>query len=306
MSAVDTLLMLLAGAIWGASFLFLRIAAPEFGPVPLIAVRVAVAALFLGAIVALTGSAGALRGRGGRLLVLGALNTAVPFSLFAFAALALPAGTTSVLNATVPLFGALLVLVRRTERLGLQRLAGLAIGFTGVCIVVWPKLALHGGALAILAGLSASAMYAISTLFIKARLADVPPLALAAGSQLGAAVLLLPVAAWRWPAVTPSPTSWACGVALGVLCTGIAYLTFFRLLASVGPVRALLVTYLIPVFGVTWGALFLHEKVTLYTVVGTAVILGGVALSTAGSPLVPRRKSMQTIPTGHPDAPPSS
>lgn len=306
MNAVDTLLMLLAGAIWGASFLFLRIAAPEFGPVPLIAVRVTVAALFLGAIVALRGSGAALRGRGGRLLVLGAINTAVPFSLFAFAALALPAGTTSVLNATVPLFGALLVLVRRTEPLGPLRLAGLGVGFAGVCIVVWPKLALHGGALAILAGLTASALYATSVVFIKARLPDVPPLALAAGSQIGAAVLLLPVAVWRWPAVTPTPKSWACAVALGILCTGIAYLTYFRLLERVGPVRSLLVTYFVPVFGVTWGALFLREKVTPYTVVGAAVILCGVALSTSKRAIVQRRKTVYNLPTSHPDATRSS
>ncbi len=280
MTARDVVELLLLGAIWGASFLFMRVAAPEFGPIALIEVRVGVAALFLSAVLARRGGFPGLRGRLLPLGLVGALNSALPFSLFAYATLSLTAGFASVLNATAPLFGALVAYVWLRESLAPARVLGLALGFAGVLILVWGRLSLQGDRRAILAALLAALAYGIAAHYTRRRLSAAPPLVIATGSQVAAAVLLLPLALRDWPSVTPSSTGWLCAVALGVVCTGIAYVLYFRLIASVGPGRAIAVTYLVPVFGVLWGRLFLGEPITVETVAGGAVILLGTALAT--------------------------
>ena len=278
----DLLDLLLLAALWGASFLFMRIAAPHFGAVPLIEVRVALAALFLLPWLAWKRSGKELRAKALPIFVIGVTNSALPFSLFAYATLSVTAGLASILNATAPLFGALVAYVWLRDKLSAVRIAGLAIGFSGVVMLVWGQASFRpgGSGYAIVGALAASLLYGISANYAKRRLAGVDPLAIATGSQVAAALVLLPPAIAWWPAQVPEASSWLAVIALAVACTGIAYILYFRLIAHVGPAKAIAVTFLVPAFGVLWGMLFLDETLTPGMVLGCAVILFGTALST--------------------------
>lgn len=275
------LALLLLGSIWGASFLFLRLAEPEFGAVPLIAVRVSVGALVLCGMLAARGELHDLRGHARGFVIVGALNSAVPFTLYAWATGSLGAGVPSVLNATVPLFGALVGSLWLGERLSGRRALGLALGFAGVLILTWSRLFSGAGdtsALAVAAGLFAALLYAIAAHDTKRRLAGVPPLAIAAGSMVGASALLVPVALFVLPRELPSPRALAAALALGLVCTSLAYAIYFRLLEALGATRAITVTYLVPAFGLLWSYLFLDEPLTWRTLAGSTVVLCGTAL----------------------------
>lgn len=281
MSLRDRLALLLLGGIWGSSFLFMKVAEPQFGAVPLIALRVSIGAVLLTGLLAARGQLGALRGRAGAFLRIGALNSAVPFTLYAWSTGSLGAGLPSVLNATVPLFGALVAFVWLRERLSVARAVGLAVGFAGVLVLTWPKLAGAGAetsALGVAAGLLAALLYAVAAHDSKRTFAGVPPLAVAAGSMLGASALLVPPALFLLPAELPGPRALGAALALGVVCTSLAYALYFRLLEALGATRAITVTYLIPCFGLLWGYLFLAEPLTPRTLVGSAVVLAGTAL----------------------------
>ena len=282
MKSRDFVDLLMLGGIWGASFLFMRVAAPEFGAIPLIAARVGIAAIFLIGVLAQRGGLRDLYPNAGRLTLLGAVNSAIPFSLFAYAVLSVTAGFASVLNATAPLFGALVAFIWLRDRPSATRIAGLIVGFAGVLVLVWGRLSVPGagGGWAVLAGLSAAVLYGISANYVKKRLSDVDPFVIATGSLIAASVLLLPLAVIYWPETPPGGVSWVSAVLLSVICTGVAYILYFRLLGRIGPAKTLAVTYLIPAFGVMWGHLLLHEPVTTSMVVGCAVILLGTTLAT--------------------------
>ena len=290
MKTRDLIDLILLAALWGSSFLFMRIAAPQFGPIALIEIRVVIATVFLLGILALRGGLRELRGRTVPFAIVGTFNSAIPFTLFAFATLSVTAGFAAVLNATVPLFGAVVAYLWLKEKLAPSRALGLAIGFAGVLVLVWGNVSFKqgGSGWAVIAALAASLSYGFSANFTKKKLTGVSAVVNATGSQIAASVLLLPLAIWSWPAVLPDLRSWLSVLALGIGCTGIAYILFFRLIANVGPARAIAVTYLIPVFGTLWGALFLAESVTLNMLLGGAVILLGIALAT-GILRLPRR-----------------
>lgn len=278
----DVLELLTLAALWGGSFLFMRVAAPPFGPVALIALRVAIASCFLVPMLIWRGGMGALRMHWPHLLAVGVLNSAIPFCLFAYAELTLTAGFASVLNAAAPLFAAIVAFTWLGDRMSPLRVLGLAIGFIGVIVLVGGSSVIDAkqGSLAVAAALSATVLYGVASGYTKRFLTGVPPLAVATGSQLAAAIGLAPLAYWLWPAQTPTGNVWLHVIALGIACTGVAYILFFRLIAHVGPTRAVSVTFLIPVFGVLWGILFLGEALTLNMVIGCAVILFGTSLST--------------------------
>jgi drug/metabolite transporter (DMT)-like permease len=281
--AIDFLLL---SAIWGASFLFMRITATEFGALPAATLRVGIAALFLLPLAFWRGLAPAMAQDWKPLFIVGALNSGIPFACFCFALLAISTGLSSILNATVPLFGAIIAWMWLGDRLNATRIAGLAVGFVGVTMLAWDKASLKAGAsgiapgFAIAACLLASICYGIGASFTKRHLGSTPSLAIATGSQVGATVLLAPAAIWLWPAHTPGLRAWAAAVAMGVLCTGVAYILYFRLLARAGPARALAVTFVVPVFAIAYGALFLQEAVTAWMVLCGLVIVAGTALST--------------------------
>jgi drug/metabolite transporter (DMT)-like permease len=282
----DALQMGLLAAIWGASFMFMRIATPEFGPWALCFLRVAIAAACLLPLVVWHRQLAALRGHWRQVLWVGILNSALPFVCFAAAALAINAGLSSIFNATAPLWGALIARLWLHDRLSMSRLVGLAIGFAGVAGLALGKASLLPGehgispALAIALCLLATACYGYAANYTRRYLQDVPPLTLAAGSQAAAtAVLLVPALIW-WPAQDPSTHAWSAVATLGLLCTGVAYVIFFRLIARIGATTTISVTFLIPVFGMLWGSLLLGEALTSAMLWGCAVILVGTALCT--------------------------
>jgi len=280
MPARDLIDLVALGALWGAAFLFMRVAAPAFGPLPLIAVRVTVAAVVL--LPLLVRGDGVRRARAalGPLVIVGAAGTAIPFTLFAYAALTLPAGLSSVLNATVPLFGAVVGYVWLRQRPTRLKVAGLAVGFVGVLVLAWPRLSSGGDWTAVAAALTAGLLYAVSAHVTHRSLGGVGAGVVAAASQTAAAVLLAPFALLAWPATMPTPSAWLYAVLLGVGCTAIAFAIYFRLIARAGSSTAMAVTYLIPVFGVTWGALLLDERLPASALGGAALVLAGVALAT--------------------------
>ena len=277
--------LLTLAALWGGSFLFMRMGAGEFGAVPLAAVRVAGAALLLLPLLALRGQWGALRAAWRPIAVVGITNSALPFVCFGFAALSITAGLASIFNAASPLFGAAFAWGWLHERLTRERALGLAIGIAGVCWLAWrnvnQELAFKpgGSGWAVAACLAATVCYGFSANFTKRRLSGVAPLAVAAGSQAFAALFLLLPALATWPASMPPARAWGAVGTLALLCTGVAYLLYFRLIAHIGASRAITVTFLIPVFGVFWGSMFLGESVTLEMAIGCAVIVLGTALA---------------------------
>jgi drug/metabolite transporter (DMT)-like permease len=278
----DLIDFLLLAALWGASFLFMRIAVPAFGPLAIADIRTAIAAVVLLGLLLWRGGLGELAPNAPRLLLLGAFNSALPFTLFAYAALSVTAGMAGILNATVPLFAAVVAWLWLRDRLTWLQCLGLAIGFAGVLWLSYGSASFKAGGTgwAIVAALVASLSYGISGNMAKRYYAHIRPLAVAAGSQIAATLVLLPLAVSNWPQVAPSATDWSAAVALGVFCTGLAYALYFRLIARIGPTKTMAVTYLIPAFAMLWGLLFLAEAVTALMLAGCAIILIGTALTT--------------------------
>lgn len=278
--------LLLLGALWGASFLFMRMGAADFGPAALVFVRVAGAAALLLPLLMWRGQLGDLRRHWKGIALVGVVNSMLPFLLFTVAAFALSAGLMSVFNATAPVWGALVAWVWLGQRPGAVRLWGLGLGLAGVIGLAWGKAEFKAGdsgispALGIAACVLATVLYGVGANFIRERLAGVAPMAVAAGSQLAATLVLALPAWWLWPAVAPSAQSWAGALALAFACTGLAYLLFFRLIAQTGAASAMSVTLLIPGFAMLWGWLWLDEAPTSQMLTGCAVILAGTALST--------------------------
>ena len=275
----------LLSSLWGASFLFMRLGAAEFGPFPTAGLRVALATVFLWPILVHQGQWPALRKHWRPVLLGGLINSAIPFALYAWAVLHITTGLASILNATVPLFGAVVAWLWLGERIGRLRSLGLALGFFGVALLAWRAPGGAGGksdlALwAVAACLGATTCYALAASYARRYLMDIPPLATATGSQLGAALFLALPTALTWPEQMPGLRAWAAVGAIAVLCTGIAYILYFRLIVRVGPSRALAVTFLAPVFAVFYGVVFLSETVTLWMLGCALVIILGTLLST--------------------------
>ena len=282
MRASDLGELLTLAALWGASFLFMRMGAAEFGPVALSALRVIGAALFLLPLLQLRGQMSTLRTHWRPIFVVGIVNSALPFLFFSYAALSITAGLSAIFNAASPLFGAVIAWLWLKDRLTPPRMLGLAIGFAGVLWLAWDKASFKpgGSGWAIVACLAATLCYGTGANFTKKRLTGVAPLAVATGSQLSAALFLaIPAALW-WPPSAPSGTAWLTVALLAVVCTGVAYVLYFRLIANIGPANAIAVTFLIPVFAVLWGWLFLGEGVTLAMVIGCGIIVVGTGLAT--------------------------
>ncbi|MDF2179660.1 DMT family transporter [Aliiglaciecola sp. CAU 1673] len=274
--------LLLLAALWGASFLFMREGAPEFGPVALMALRTAIAALFLLPFLLMRSQQRYVLTHWRPILIVGLTNTAIPFCLFAYATLNLAAGYTSILNATAPMFAALIAFFWLGQALTWLAVIGLMIGFGGVFMLVLARDALDGpfSYLPVLAGLSAACLYGFAANYTKKALGGVPAMAIATGSQIYSALCLLPFALWSWPGNSPSAVAWWQVLALGIACTGFAYILYFGLIEKAGASNAIAVAYLVPVFGILWGALFLGEVLRWQSLVGGVLILLGVGLTT--------------------------
>ena len=274
------------GALWGSSFLFMRFSALEFGAMATAAGRVAIAAAFLLPIVLIKGLLPELQKHWKKIFIMGIFNSAIPFACFAFSLLSITTGLSSILNATVPMFGALVAWVWLKDKPAMTRIAGIVIGFTGIALLAWGKASFKPDASgattgwAVLACLLACLCYGISASYAKKYMGGIHPMVTAAGSQIGATLGLLVPAIWLWPTTTPSTTAWASLLVLGVACTGIAYILYFRLIEKAGPQRTLTVTFLIPIFAVFYGAVFLNEVVTPWMLLCAVVIVCGTALAT--------------------------
>jgi drug/metabolite transporter (DMT)-like permease len=294
MSRRHVVTLVALSAIWGASFMFIKVGVRELEPGALIFVRVALAALTLVPIVlVLVGPAElarALRGSPGALLVAGAVNSAIPFWLITWAEQSIDSGLTAVLQACAPLFAALLAWrFSRGQRVTGARLAGVLIGFVGVALLV----GLPGGAsdpLAALAVVGSGLCYAAAALYIGERLAGVPPLLISAGAMVAATLLTAPLGLAQLPSQVPGWKVTASVVVLGVVGTGLAYILYYDLITGAGASRAILVTYLVPSLALLYGAAVLDEPVTVVAVAGLALVLAGVALGTGAVRLAATRR----------------
>ena len=282
MSSKELGALFLLGAIWGASFLFIRVAVPTLGPFVLMDLRVGLAAAALAPYALAVSRLPSLRTRRQEFLIIGGLNAAIPFTLIAAAEIILTSSLAAILNSTTPLFAAVVAAAWIGEALTLRKVVGLLLGVVGVATLVGldPVPLNREVFLSVGAMLVASCSYALGGVYAKRTFEGVPSLAMATGQQVGAAVLLLPFAAATLPREAPSPSVVLSVLGLALLCTAVAYLLYFYLIANAGPTKTLTVTFLIPLFGLFFGVLLLEEPFGLGTLVGLGVILVGVALVT--------------------------
>lgn len=285
MSPGSIIRLLSLAAIWGASFLFMRLGVAELGPAWLMFGRVFTASLFLALVAVAFKRSLPIRQYAGHFMLLSFFNTALPFLLFAYAAQTLTASLLAVLNATAPLWGALIGWLFFRQRMSLRLAAGLVLGICGVAILVGFDAVITDSSaiLAIAAAAGAACCYGIATWYT--RLAKpVPAFINAHGSMWAASLWLLPL---LWliplPVAQPATQSLLAVLTLGVVCTGVAYLLYFRLVQDLGATPTLTVTFLIPVFGVLWGHLFLQESVGWHTLFGAAIVIAGTMLVTGFS-----------------------
>lgn len=286
MSAAVAAEFILLAALWGASFLFMRLGTLEFGPLPTAGLRVAIASLALLPVMLSRGLWPQLRQHWKRVMICGLINSAIPFALFSFALLSISTGLSSILNATVPLFGALVAWLWLGDKPGASRTVGLVIGFIGVALLASGKASFKpdaSGAVTawgILACLLATISYAVAASFTRRYLSGLNSLMVATGSQIGAALGLALPTLLMWPAQAPSLKAWGALLALSTLCTAVAYVLFFRLIERLGPARAITVTFTIPVFAVFYGVTLLGETVTAWMLFCGVIVLCGTALAT--------------------------
>ena len=284
-------------AIWGSSFLFMRVASPEFGPISLIMIRATVAMLFLVPIVLYKKRYADIKKYWKTLFIFGLINTAIPFTLLSYATLYFTAGTASILNATMPFFTTLIAYVVFKDKLPTIGFIGLILGFAGVSIIASTSATADGLAWpAIIAALCATFCYGVSTHIAKIYLSKADSLSCATGSQIFASMIMLPLGILFWPDNAISTESWISAIVLGIVCSGVAFIIFFSLVSQVGPTNTSTVTYLIPIFGILFGIIFLEESVTYVTLVGSICILFGVMLITGLFTKYFRKKTPKNVP----------
>lgn len=295
MRASDVGRLLALAVIWSASFVFIRVLAPPLGPVWTATLRVLVAGVALVAWLAIAGVDADVRRHWRAYLVVGLVNSAAPFLLFSWAALTLPASYLVILNAASPMFAALAAAIWLGEHLTGAKLVGLAVGAAGVALVsrAGPLAPTPDVLLAVIASLGGALCYAIAGVWLKRHRAGLQPVAIAGWSQMGAAAALLPVAA-ATPMPGPiTPAVVANLAALALVCSGIAYLLYYRLIRDIGPTRAMTVTFLMPALGMLWGVLFLGETVNATMLAGAALVIGGTV-----AVLRPSRAALRIGPGG--------
>jgi len=307
MSRRSIALLLTLSALWGASYLFIKVALDDvFSPWAIVSIRTALAALVLVPLAARMGVLGSLRGRFGAVLVLALVQVAIPLSLIGLGEERISSSLTGILVASAPIFTFLLAFALTGEqRASLGSLAGVAIGIVGVGMLLGVDAG--GGTQALVGGLfviSAAFGYAVAAWHLKRNLVGVEPVATVAGSQVIAALVTLPLGLAHVPDATPGLDAIASLLVLGVFCTGIAFVIFHTLVASDGPARASLVGYIAPVFSIFYGVVLLGERFTAATATGLVLILGGSWLA-AGGELPTRRRDVAPAgePHGRPDAP---
>lgn len=285
--------LLLLSALWGASFIYIRVAVPALGPFVLVELRVGLAAVALALCAALVGRLPKLRGRWRQFALLGAVNVAIPFSLISTAEINLTASLAAILNSTTVMFTAVVAAVWMGDALTARKLVGVALGTVGVTVLVgWDPIAMNWAvALSVGAMLAASLAYALGSVYAKRTFADSPPLAIASGQLTAAAMLMLPLAAVSAPEQSPSTIVVLSVLGLALPSTAVAYMLYFRLIANVGPTSTSTVTLLVPLFGLLFGVVLLDEPVGVGTLAGLVLILSSVTLITGLGATRPKARS---------------
>jgi len=279
----DYLVLILLSAIWGASFLFLRVSSPVFGPFFLIEMRVASGLLVLLPLCIAMKKHHEIIANWRSLFVLSLCNMTLPFCLLAYATLSIGAGFASILNATVPFFTAILAFTFWQQKLSLTAVLGMLLGFVGVVLLMLSysgPIAANVPLKAIAAGLLGAVLYGLAINLTAAHLYKVSGVAITTGSLLFSSIILLPFAYWQMPDVLPTGSIWFSVFSLGIVCTGFAFVLFYRLIARIGSNLAVTNTFLIPLFSLFWGNLFLAEEVTTYMLFACMLVLAGVGMTT--------------------------
>jgi len=291
-SAASLARLVLLGAIWGGSFALIALAVPAFGPVALMALRVGLASLFLAAVGLALGHRLGFARHARHYAFVGLVNSAIPFVLLALAAQHLPASLLAVFNSLAPTFAALLLTLWLGEPVAPRARLGLLLGFLGVVALVAEALLAASLdrtpgilAAAVAAGLLAPFLYGVCGVYLRRHAERSPPaFANAWGSMIAASAALAPAAFILPPAAIPDAVAWGAAGLLGIVCTGVAYLLNFRLIADLGPVRTMTVTFLIPLFGALWSVLLLGERLGPGLLLGTPLVLAGTALAALPAP----------------------
>jgi drug/metabolite transporter (DMT)-like permease len=285
--------LLLLSALWGASFIYIRVAVPALGPFVLVELRVGLAAVVLALCAAFVGRLPKLRRRWRQFALLGAVNVAIPFSLISTAEINLTASLAAILNSTTVMFTAVVAAVWMGDALTARKLVGVALGIVGVTVLVgWDPITMNWTvALSVGAMLAASLAYALGSVYAKRTFADSPPLAIASGQLTAAAMLMLPLAAVSAPEQSPSTIVVLSVLGLALPSTAVAYMLYFRLIANVGPTSTSTVTLLVPLFGLLFGVVLLDEPVGVGTLAGLVLILSSVTLITGLGATRPKARS---------------
>ncbi|MBM7691154.1 drug/metabolite transporter (DMT)-like permease [Peribacillus deserti] len=282
MSSKDLAALFSLAAVWGASFLFIRIASPEFGPFVTVELRVLIAALALLLYAAVIRYRFSFRAHWKKYLIVGTLNAAFPFVFITAAELHLTASLASIINATTPMFTALVAFFWFKTPLSLKKVAGMIMGIAGVAVLAgWGESST--GIIFVLSALccvGAALFYGIASNYIMKNFQDAKPLDLAIGQQLGAGIVLIPFALFTLPEKLPSTEAFLSVIALAVVCTSMAYILFFYLINKTGALKTTSVTFLVPLFGVAWGVIFLDEIIHFNTIIGMFIILASIILVT--------------------------
>jgi drug/metabolite transporter (DMT)-like permease len=276
------ILLFLLAAMWGGSFLLIRLSVDNFGPVPLTTTRSLIAALALIPLVIMKGKFAEFMQFWPHLLVLGLISVALPFSMISVSTQYTTAGFASILNALTPIFSTLIAWLWLKDALTPAAMIGIAMGFLGVSVMVLDSETISASysLLPVLAGLGATFFYGLTGNYSLRYVKGITPLVVSTGCQVFSSLLLLPVAIMQWPDEPIPPAGWAYASILGIVCTGIAFMIYFHLLKTVGVARTVIVTYLVPVFAMLWGVLFIGETITLKMLAGAGLILTGIGLTT--------------------------
>jgi drug/metabolite transporter (DMT)-like permease len=274
----DYILLITLSAIWGSSFIFMRVLAPALGPVVTADMRLLIAGLVLTLYLRIRNQRLELLKNLKQYIIIGLLNSGIPFLLFSFAALYLPSSISVIINSLTPLFGVFFSILWLDEKITAKKISGIALGIIGVIVIrgsgnleLTPMTTI-----AMSACVLATMLYGLASTYVKVYARDIPPSAIATGSQLVAGVLFLPLIYFFPIRVELNLQIALTTIAFSVLCSAIAYVIFYRLLNNLGTTKALSVTFLIPVFGFIWGYIFLREEITIIMVIGSFFVLSGI------------------------------
>lgn len=289
MTIKNTLKLILLSAIWGGSFIFMRIISPVLGPVLTASMRTLIAGLFLIVIFKFTRYKIYWKRDYKQFIIIGIINSSIPFYMYAYAALHIPASLSAIMNSMSPMFGAIFSAIFLIEPLTIKKSTGLILGTIGVAIVTSLNVAGVGISyyLSLGACIVAAICYGIGSIYIKLKASHIEPKAIAAGSQFFAGLALLPFIIFDPISINLDFKLVVTVILFAVICSALAYLIYYDLILNIGPTKALTVTFLIPIFGIIWGYLLLHEPIKLSTIIGGLVILLGTFLVTSSKATKP-------------------